>query len=103
MYVSGLVTLEVSLVSQMELALAQLDTTDDNQKRLDYLQAGFNSALLFWRTCPRPELQNVGAEGGEYAATLGKNGTGVQGSCYVAKREGQERILACASFAWGND
>ncbi len=66
MYVSGLVTLEVSLVSQMELALAQLDTTDDNQKRLDYLQAGFNSALLVWQRVK--ELQSAGVRGGDAAS-----------------------------------
>lgn len=65
-YESGLDYIHFLLKSQMDLAEAQLDTTDDNRQRLEYIQAAFNSALLTWQRVK--ELQDVGMRGGDAAA-----------------------------------
>lgn len=63
---SGLDKIGLLLASQMELAVAQLDTTNDKQERLDHLQAAFHRALLTWQRIK--ELQNVGMVGGDVAS-----------------------------------
>lgn len=63
---SGLDKIGLLLASQMELALAQLDTTNDKLERLEHLQAAFHRALLTWQRIK--ELQNVGMVGGDMAS-----------------------------------
>ncbi len=46
----------------MNWLIAQLDTTDDKQERLDFIQGAFNSALLRWQRVK--ERAEVGAEPG---------------------------------------
>lgn len=65
-YDQGLDSIDFLLESQIELAVAQLDTTDDRQERLGYIQAAFNSALLHWQRVK--ELQKIGVRGGDAAA-----------------------------------
>ena len=47
--------------THVELALAQLDTTDVKQERLDYIQAALKGAIQIWRIAK--DRSGVGAEG----------------------------------------
>lgn len=53
--------LDLYLETQVELALAQLDTTDVKQERLDYIQAALNGAIQIWRIAK--DRSAVAAEG----------------------------------------
>lgn len=65
-YESGLDNINFLLNAQISLALAQLDTTDDREQQLKFIQAGLNASILTWQRIK--ELQNVGARGGDAAA-----------------------------------
>ncbi len=53
--------LDLYYETQVELALAQLDTTDIKQERLDYIQAALNGAIEIWRVAK--DRSSIGAEG----------------------------------------
>jgi hypothetical protein len=67
-YESGRDNINGLLAAQMELAMAQLDSTTVKKERLDHIEIALRSALLTWQRIK--EFQKVGARGGDAAEEI---------------------------------
>jgi hypothetical protein len=61
-YEMGLDNIRLLLDAQLELAVTQMESTDDNREKLQYLEVGLETALKSWQQAV--ERHKVGLDGG---------------------------------------